>query len=228
MSAVTIIHDRRVAERFPGHVTGVVVVRGDRVLAPRGGAVEELRARVGAPGGLDAARAAAEHWRSVFAAMGAKPRYASSVQALLEGYEERGGVPAPVPLVELYCWFSLAHGIPMAGYRTEAIVGPLRLTVPGRGVPFTPLGQPRAEPERTRNGEVAYVDDEKCVCRYWNCRDCDQTKLTAGVAEALFVFDLREEDPHTGTRDFVALLDGEPRAAAGALDGRDRVELRLG
>ncbi|HVE68655.1 MAG TPA: phenylalanine--tRNA ligase beta subunit-related protein [Solirubrobacteraceae bacterium] len=223
-----IVHERLVAERFPGHVTAAVLVRGEGELGPREGAVEELRGRVAAADGTQAARRAAGRWREVFAAMGAKPKYGSSVQVLLEGYEERGSVPAPVALVELYCWYSLARGVPMAGYRPEGISGALRLAVPGKGVPFTPLGQPRAEPERTRKGEVAYVDDEKAICRYWNCRDCDQTKLTAGVAEALFVFDLLDEDPEDVAGGLASLLDGSPQAASGYVDGRERESVTLG
>jgi lysyl-tRNA synthetase class 2 len=160
--------------------------------------------------------------------MGAKPKYRTSVQMLLEGYEERGSVPAPVALVELYCWYSLARGVPMAGYRPEGLAGPLRLTVPGKGVPFTPLGRPQAEPERTRKGEVAYADDEKAICRYWNCRDCDQTKLTDGISDALFVFDLVDEDPAEIVAGLVALVDGSPRTAWGHADGRAATEIRLG
>jgi DNA/RNA-binding domain of Phe-tRNA-synthetase-like protein len=224
---VTIRHDRLVAERFPGHVTAAVLVRGEGELVPRDGAVEELRARVEAADGLEAARRAGEVWRGVYEAMGAKPKYRSSVQMLLEGYEERGGVPAPVPLVELYCWYSLARGVPMAGYRPERVSGALRLTVPGKGVPFTALGHPQGQTERTKSGEVAYVDDEKAICRYWNCRDCDQTKLEAGVSEALFVFDLLGEDPEEIPAGLIALLDGSPATSAGWVDGRDREEVSL-
>jgi lysyl-tRNA synthetase class 2 len=220
-------HDRLVAERFPGHVTAAVLVRGDAPLAPRDGAVDELRAQVATPEGLEPARRASVYWRGVYDAMGAKPKYGSSVQLLLAGYEERGAVPAPVPLVELYCWYSLARGVPMAGYRPERISGALRLTIPGKGVPFTPLGHPQGQTERTKSGEVAYVDDEKAICRYWNCRDCDQTKLAPGVTNALFVFDLVDEDPAEIAGGLVALLDGSPRTQAGFADGREHEELSL-
>ena len=223
---LTLVHDRRVTERFPGHATAAVRVRADGPVAPREGAVEELRARVGADGGLDVARASGAAWRDVYAGMGAKPKYLPSVQALLETYEATGAVPVPVPLVELYCWFSLARGIPMAGYHAAAIVGTLRLTVPGKGLPFTAIGHANAQPERTRSGEVAYVDDEKVVCRYWNCRDCDQTKLEPGVADVLFVFDLLDKPRLAGPDaasdvldEFTELLDGSPATSRAVVDG---------
>lgn len=227
MDGVTIVHDARVAERFPGHVTAAVRVRADEPLRPREGAVEELRARVAAPGGLDAARAGSAAWREVYDRMGAKPRYRPSVRALLETYEASGSVPAPIALVELYCWYSLAHGVPMAGYDARRIAAPLRLTVPGKGLPFTAIGHANAQPERTRSGEVAYVDDEKVVCRYWNCRDCDQAKLGPHVRDALFVFDLIDEDPDSVAAGLVSLLHGSPAAASGFVDGRDRAAITL-
>jgi DNA/RNA-binding domain of Phe-tRNA-synthetase-like protein len=173
-------------------------------------------------------------WREVYDEMGAKPKYQPSVRALLETYEATGGVPVPVALVELYCWFSLARGIPMAGYDASRIAGPLRLTVPGKGLPFTAIGHANAQPERTKSGEVAYVDDEKVVCRYWNCRDCDQTKLAPDVRDALFVFDLLEAPGAPGPADarevaaeFATLLDGVAATAAGAVDGAGAEEARL-
>jgi lysyl-tRNA synthetase class 2 len=228
MTPLTLVHDPLVAERFPAHSTAAVRVWADGPLGPAPGAVAGLAEQVAGSGGLDAARRAGVHWREVYDALGAKPKYRTSVQMLLEGYEERGSVPAPVALVELYCWYSLARGVPMAGYRPEGLTGPLRLTLPGKGLSFTPLGQPQAEPERTKKGEVAYVDDEKAICRYWNCRDCDQTKLTAGLSEALFVFDLVGEDPAEIMEGWVALLDGSPETARGHADGRAATEIRLG
>ena len=215
-----VVHDARVAEAFPAHAVAAVRVRSDEALRPAGDAVATLRAAVAAEGGLEPARAAAPCWRDVYDRLGAKPKYRSSVGLLLELYEERGGVPAPVPLVELYCWYSLAHGVPMAGYSTQAIVGELRLTIPGKGVPFTPMGRASAQLERTRSGEVAYVDDEKCVCRYWNCRDCDQTKLGAEVHDALFVFDLVDAPGLPGRAQAERLIAG----FAGLLDGLGSIE----
>ena len=228
MDGVDLIHDRLVAERFPGHATAAVRVTGDGPLAPREGAVEELRARVATGDGLAVARASSAAWRDVYQQMGAKPKYVSSIQMLVETYEERGAVPAPIPLVELYCWYSLAHGIPMAEYDAPRIAGPLRLTVPGKGLPFTAIGHANAQPERTKTGEVAYVDDDKVICRYWNCRDCDQTKLSLGVTDGLFLFDLIEGPGLTGPEDadelmrgLVALFDGSPSTAMTVEDGRE-------
>ena len=211
--------DAEVSAAFPAHSTALLRVTADAPLRPRDGAIEDLVQRFGASS--VAAVRAAEHWRAVFAAMGAKPKYGSSVQKLHELQRSAGdALPIPLELVELYCWFSLVHGVPMAGYRPGEIAGVLRLSVPGAGVPFVALGQARGSQEKTKPREVAYIDDEKAICRYWNYRDCDQTKLVEGIDDALFVFDLVDERGLCGADDgpdlaarFAALLDGEPRTS---------------
>jgi DNA/RNA-binding domain of Phe-tRNA-synthetase-like protein len=227
MSVVHVVHAAVVRERFPQHVTGLLRVTSDASLIVKADAVEEIVGRIGHVGGLRAATHAIEYWRGVYQKMGAKPKYRPSVQLLLDTYEERGRIVVPVPLVELYCWYSLARGVPMAGYRPEAIEGSLRLMVPGKGRPFTPLGQPKAQPEMTKSGEIAYVDDAKTICRYWNNRDCDQTKLVPGVCDALFVFDLVEgnglpsgEQAVEVMSTFVTCLAGNVRTMMAVLDGQ--------
>lgn len=191
--SLTVEIDDAVASEFSAHAIGVLRVRAVGDVNPRPGAIASLRERFLADSSATAA--AVPYWREVFARMGAKPKYGPSIEKLSHLVERHGGtLPIPVELVELYCWFSLVHGVPMAGYRTEAISGGLRLTRPGAGMPFTPLGQPRGSQERTKPREVAYIDDEKAICRYWNYRDCDETKLTDGIDDVLFVFDLVDRE----------------------------------
>ena len=157
---------------------------------PAAGALDGLRRRVQASRGH--AEIAANRWREVFAAMGAKPKHRSSIDALVARVAEVGpdrlaeGLP---PLVRFYNLLSLVLVVPMGGYRTDRITGDLRLTIPGKGHLFTPLGRPR-EQERTRGGEVAYLDDEKVICRYWNLIDSHETKLGEAETDVVFVFDL--------------------------------------
>lgn len=231
---VQVRQTREVSHRFPRHVTGLLRVSSSAPLQPRPTARDNIVQRIRHVGGLNAARHSVEYWREVYAAMGAKPKYRPSVQLLLETYAEHGRITVPVPIVELYCWYSLARGIPMAGYRPDRIRGMLRLCLPGRGQPFTPLGQPRAQPELTKTGEVAYVDDEKVVCRYWNYRDCDQTKLVPGVCDALFIFDFVNADGVTHSErarevmaTFASYFDGNVQVAMATLDGTDALDAEL-
>lgn len=215
--------DDAVRAAFPRHSTALLHVAAEVPLRPRHGVIEALAQR------FDESPAstirATEYWRRVFTAMGAKPKYGSSLERLHGMYRAADGALAiPLELVELYCWFSLVHGVPMAGYRPDRITGALRLSMPGAGVPFVALGQSRASPEKTKPREVAYVDDEKAICRYWNYRDCDQTKLIDGVNGAVFTFDLVDE-PGLAAADagpdltarFASMLDGELRVRTGVV-----------
>jgi DNA/RNA-binding domain of Phe-tRNA-synthetase-like protein len=231
---VELIHDPRVSSAYPGHATAAARLTAEQPLEPAAGAVDGLRRAFEAPGGRERADAAALRWRGVYDAMGAKARYKPSVGALLELYDRAGGLPIPIAVVELYCWFSLVEGVPMAGYRPERLAGPLRLTLPGAGMPFTPLNQPRGSTARTLAREVAYVDDEKAICRYWNLRDCDETKLTEGVCDALFIFDLvgepgggLEAEAAALTARFAALFAGAPRLARGLAGGASGAAVSL-
>src|SRR6218665_3823092 len=206
--------DEAVQAAFPQHSSALLQVTADQPLGPRDGAIERLAAAfVRDPGATTDAIA---YWRRVFAAMGAKPKYGPSIEKLHQMARDDGNrLRIPLPLVEMYCWFSLVEGVPMAGYRAEEIVGTLRLAMPGAGIPFRPLGQSGRSQEKTKPREVAYIDDEKAICRYWNYRDCDQTKLVDGVTSAMFVFDLVNVDGLAGTSAapdlaarFVEMLEG--------------------
>jgi DNA/RNA-binding domain of Phe-tRNA-synthetase-like protein len=180
--------DDVVVRAFPGHATGLVRIRSEVPVAAQPDAILDLMTRYRAA--PEAAMAAATRWSGVYKTMGAKPKHACSVERLREMEAGHGRLPIPVPVVEFYCWFSLVSGIPMAGYRPDRITGDLKLTMPGAGVPFTALGQPNGSQEATKPREVAYVDAEKAICRYWNYRDCDQTKLVSDLTDVVFVFDL--------------------------------------
>lgn len=216
--------DDDVRSAFPRHSTALLRVTGDAALRPIDGASRTLAQQFN-DDAASAATLATAYWRTVFSSMGAKPKYCSSVEKLAGMQHAAGGsLRVPLDLVEMYCWFSLVYGVPMAGYRPARIAGVLRLTMPGAGVPFVALGQSRGSTERTKPGEVAYVDDEKAICRYWNYRDCDQTKLVAGVDDAVFVFDLVEVSGLCGAgmasdllERFTSLLDGKPRCTTAVI-----------
>jgi len=206
--------DEAVQAAFPQHGSALLQATADQPLRPRDGAIERLAAAFERD--PSATTGATAYWRGVFAAMGAKPKYGPSIEKLHQmACGDGNRLRIPLPLVEMYCWFSLVEGVPMAGYRTEGIVGTLRLAMPGAGIPFRPLGQAGRSQEKTKPREVAYIDDEKAICRYWNYRDCDQAKLVDGITSAMFVFDLVDADGLAGTNAapdlaarFIEMLEG--------------------
>ena len=48
---------------------------------------------------------------------------------------------------------------------------------------FTPLGKENAE--HPDEGEIIYKDDKKVLCRKWNWRECDESKITKQTGDLI-------------------------------------------
>jgi lysyl-tRNA synthetase class 2 len=136
----------------------------------------------------DAGLPAIVEWRDIYSRMGASPRRLSSVESLWRCVLEQQRLPRILPLVDLYNAISVRYCLPMAGYDARQLQGQrLVLRHARKGEEFLPLGFRQIE--KTKSGEVIYADAEKVVCRYWNHKDCDGTKLSANVQDVLFIID---------------------------------------
>ena len=70
------------------------------------------------------------------------------------------------------------------------MTGDLRLSVSAGDEPFQPLGSSDPSAEKTKKGEVVYLDDARVLTRAWNHRDCEPTKIADTSTEfAIFVED---------------------------------------
>ena len=128
--------------------------------------------------------------REAYRQFGAKPKkYPSSIENLikrtLKGEELR-----PInPLVDLYNVVSLRHLLPVGGEDLAQIQGDLRLTIAGDNEPATTmLGEKEARPPYVN--EVIYTDDIGAICRRWNWKEADRTKLTAETTDAVLVLEI--------------------------------------
>lgn len=126
-------------------------------------------------------------WRKVYSSFGVKSKDAkSSVENLyrlvLRGIELR----KINNLVDAYNLISLKYMMPVGGEDIDKIVGDLELTIAGDNeVPVKLLGDD--EPEAPQAGEIFYKDNHSAVCRRWNWREADRTKLTENTKNAIFV-----------------------------------------
>jgi DNA/RNA-binding domain of Phe-tRNA-synthetase-like protein len=174
---------------FPTARIGVVIARGiDNGAA--GDAAAALLAQAVAQTGaalqdetLDMAtyRAVAP-WRTAYQAFGVKPnKYRSSIENLLRA-ARAGSVRSINPLVDLYNSVSLRHQLPCGGEDLAAVVGDIRLTRAVGDEWFVPLGA--AEPQPPQAGEIIYRDAAGVLCRAWNWREAERTKLTPATRDA--------------------------------------------
>ena len=98
-----------------------------------------------------------------------------------------GGPRSISPLVDLYNAVSLRHLLPCGGEDLDAVRGDVRLTLAAGGESFVPLGSADELPPAP--GEVVYADDAGIICRAWNWREAERTKLTPETTRAVLVIE---------------------------------------
>lgn len=210
---------------FPDARIGTVVVRGidntrnaDIAADLLQGAMHDTARMVGEAD--IATYPAIAPWREAYRAFGVKPaKFRSSVENLLRS-AIAGNVRSINPLVDFYNTISLGHLLPCGGEDLAAIAGDLRLTRAAGGEDFVPLGS--GEPQPPQPGEVIYRDDRGAICRCWNWREAERTKLTEATTDAFLCI---EALPPTETTTLRAACDALATLVTTYLGGIARVQI---
>ena len=126
-------------------------------------------------------------WRDAYRRFGAKPKdHPSSIENLARRVLKGWAVPHVNRLVDLYNAISLETLLPAGGEDLDAIDGDVELTLASENEPpVRLLGEPEARPPKP--GEVIYRDRAGAICRRWNWKEADRTKLTEQTRNALLV-----------------------------------------
>ena len=90
-------------------------------------------------------------------------------------------------LVDTYNFISIKHLIPVGGDDLDKIEGDIVLKFAKGNEPFTELNSD--EVKNPNQGEVVYVDDKDVLCRRWNWRKCDKSKMTEKTINASLVIE---------------------------------------
>jgi DNA/RNA-binding domain of Phe-tRNA-synthetase-like protein len=177
---------------FPDAVLGAAVARG----IDNAGEDTALIARLRQAEALVAERfremAVAEHphiavWREAYRRFGARPKdHRSSVENLARRARKGQALPHINKVVDIYNAVSLETLLPVGAEDLDTIEGDVELAVAGETEPaIRLLGEPEARPPRP--GEVIYRDQAGALCRRWNWKEADRTKLTEATRNALLV-----------------------------------------
>tara|TARA_Y100000310_G_scaffold336392_1_gene420807 strand:- start:645 stop:1346 length:702 start_codon:yes stop_codon:yes gene_type:complete len=127
-------------------------------------------------------------WRKAYSAFGAKPKkYKCSVENLYRMILNDIELTHINTLVDIYNYISLKHIIPVGGDDLEKIDGNITLTIAKGDQPFTELNSD--ETKSPKEGEVIYRDDKEVLCRRWNWRECDKSKMTEQINTAALVIE---------------------------------------
>ena len=217
-----LIIDRRIFDEFPGVSIGVIAAHGvdNRGEHPKIGRLLEEEQRLAAS--KLAGVTVIEHpriapWREAYRKFGAKPKkYRSSIENLVRRLLKGAALPSINPLVDLYNIVSLRHLLPVGGEDLQRTKGPIRLTFAGgHEKPVLVLGERQERPPYP--GEVVYKDDEGAICRRWNWKEADRTKLTDDTRHAVLVI---EALPPAGEEALSAALEDLTRLIERFCGGR--------
>lgn len=174
--------DEAVFERFPGLTIGVVVAMGIDNRRDDGRAAVFLSKHVAqirdtwTLDRLDEDPKIAA-WHDAYRAFGAKPKkHRSSIENMIRMILDGSGVPSINVAVDVYNAISLEHCVPIGGDDLDRVVGDIRLTFATGDERFVPLNG--SEVVAPKPGEVIYRDDEDVLCRRWNWRECDKSKMS--------------------------------------------------
>ncbi len=219
--------DESLFSLFPEAVIGVLVVRGTdnngsapEVRALLDEALESVLESIGTIPLVQHPRIAT--WREAYRAFGAKPKkYPSSIEALSRRALKGQSLPSINSLVDLYNAVSLRHLVPMGGEDLDAVQGDLVLSRASEDEKAVLLLGDREEKVPTP-GEVIYRDGGGAVCRRWNWREADRTKLTEQTRSALLV---AEGLPPILTGDIEAALSDLETLIQKFCGGRTRIEI---
>jgi DNA/RNA-binding domain of Phe-tRNA-synthetase-like protein len=188
------IVDGEIFQRFPNYIRAIVVAKEINNHGLRPEVEEMLREAEARCEALFAQENLTTHprianWREAYRELNAKPgKNYSSIEALAR--RARSGSPVPYinTLVALMNGFSLRHLVPCGGDDLESVQGDLVLRLATGEELFTPLGG--TEISHPELGEAIYVDEEQQVlCRRWNWRQGDATKITHSTRNVLINID---------------------------------------
>ncbi|EKD78322.1 MAG: hypothetical protein ACD_41C00368G0006 [uncultured bacterium] len=127
-------------------------------------------------------------WRKAYRAFGCDPhKYRCSSEAIVRQVLKGNTVWGINPLVDCYNYISLKYTVPVGGEDCAKIVGNVVLKRASGTEPFVRLGGSENEPPEV--GEVIYADDAGVLCRRWNWREADRTKLTTDTTIAILVIE---------------------------------------
>ena len=174
--------DKKILEKFPDLNIGLVIVKGidnqgnnEEIINKIKEKAQEIRANfnietLSQNQNIDA-------WRKAYSSFGAKPKkYKCSVENLyrmiLEGIELR----SINKVVDMYNYISIKYIVPVGGDDTDKVDGNITLKFAQGNEPFIELNS--KETKNPQEGEVIYIDDKEVLCRRWNWRECDKSKMT--------------------------------------------------
>lgn len=126
-------------------------------------------------------------WRDAYRRFNVGSDYRSSVEALVRRSVRGDPLPRINMIVDCYNVVSVKYLLPVGGEDLAKLQGDLELVRARGDEAFTALGQTVNDPPD--HGEVIYRDAQGCICRRFNWRESDRTKLTQATRHGLLIIE---------------------------------------
>ena len=145
-------------------------------------------------------------WRKVYSSFGSKPSdYRCSIEALIRSILKGRQIPHINKIVDIYNSVSLNNIVPAGGEDLDSISGNIILKFATGKETFIPLNS--EQEENPYVGEVIYCDDaENVLCRRWNWRESNKTKITENTKNCILVVEGFDTDVDTATKELENLV----------------------
>ena len=183
-----------VATRFPDIKIGVAVIRDVHVIlespaleALKHTVLTEVRTQLGGKPLAELPRVQA--FRRIYRAFGVDPgsRRPSAEALLRRALDPTRELYHVNSVVDAYNLSSIESQLPMAAYDLDRVVPPITLRFAQAGELYRGIGQ--AQPEPMDAGELVYADQLNILCRDFNYRDADVTKVTSETKNLVIFVD---------------------------------------
>jgi len=181
----------KILEQYPSLNIGIVIAKGidntggsPDVLSMLGEQSSSIKSQHNRETLKDSPKISA--WREAYSAFGAKPKkYTCSVENLYRMILEGVHLRHINKVVDIYNYISLKHMVPVGGDDTDKVEGTITLRFATGQEPFIRLNSDAVD--HPKEGEVVYADDIEVLCRRWNWRECDKSKMTQATKNITLV-----------------------------------------
>ncbi len=123
-------------------------------------------------------------WREAFKSFGAK-KYKSSVEAVTKRILDNKELNQINNVVDIYNYICFKHLVPLGGDDLDHVDGSIILKYAKGDEQFIRLNSDENAPPK--EGEIVYSDDKEILCRRWNWRECDKSKMTEDTKNVALV-----------------------------------------
>ena len=127
-------------------------------------------------------------WKTVYEEFGIKPAsYHSSVEALMKRILNGKRVPRVNKLVDISNYVSLKYIVPVGVFDLDEVDVYINLGEADGTEQFFPIGTVKMQ--HPKKGEIVYKDDSQVLCRRWNWKESEKTKVREETRNAIFFVD---------------------------------------